>query len=105
MEKRRPRGIAALWQAYEDWRFRRDFTAIISSFNRLSDRQLGLLGLTRNTLFETVEDMILTAERERVIGREVAALLEGPVETSASIPLLGGTPAENAEVPQDLRAA
>ncbi|PRY22109.1 hypothetical protein CLV78_10733 [Aliiruegeria haliotis] len=68
--------LAALRQAYEDWRFGRDFAAIMAAFGRMSDHQLHMIGLSRDTLFETVEDMMLDAERERALGREVAALLE-----------------------------
>lgn len=73
-------GLAALRQAYDDWRLGRDIAAIMAAFDRLSDRQLDLIGVSRGSLYDTVEEMILSAERERMLGEEVLALLEAPVK-------------------------
>ena len=61
---------------YDSWRFRRDIAAIMASLDRLSDRRLEMIGLRRDELFEAVSEMIMRAEDERAIGREVIALLE-----------------------------
>ncbi|RYH07074.1 hypothetical protein [Tropicimonas sp. IMCC6043] len=76
-------GLSALRQAYDDWRLGRDIAAIMAAFDRLSNRQLELIGVSRGSLYDTVEDMILAAERERTFGEEVVALLEAPVEARA----------------------
>ncbi|WP_068110754.1 hypothetical protein [Tropicimonas marinistellae] len=73
-------GLTGLRQAYDDWRFGRDIAAIMAVFDRLSDRQLDLIGVSRDSLYNTVEEMILAAERERMLGLEVVALLEAPVD-------------------------
>lgn len=76
-------GLAGLRQAFDDWRFGRDIAAIMAAFDRLSDRQLDLIGVSRDSLYNTVEEMILAAERERMLGIEVVALLEAPADVPA----------------------
>lgn len=76
-------GLGGLRQAYDDWRFGRDIAVIMSAFDRLSDRQLQLIGVSRDGLYGFVEEMILAAERERLLGVEVIALLEAPVDLAA----------------------
>lgn len=69
---------AGLRQRYESWRFRRDVAAIMATLDRLSDRRLEMIGMRRGELFEAVSDLILRAEEEKAIGREVIRLLEAP---------------------------
>lgn len=69
---------ASLREKVDSWRFRRDLAAIMATFDRLSDRRLEMIGLQRDSLFESVSDMMIEAERQRAIGREVVELLENP---------------------------
>lgn len=66
----------SLRERYDSWRFRGDIAAIMASLDRLSDRRLEMIGMRRGELFEAVSDMMMRAEEERAIGREVIALLE-----------------------------
>lgn len=80
----RRHGVDTIRQAYDTWRIGRDIDAIEIALDRLSDRQLHLIGLCRDSLSETVEDMIVGAEQDRAIGREVMALLEAPTGQASS---------------------
>lgn len=95
-------GRAALRSTYDDWRFERDIAAVMAALDRLSNRQLHMIGLDRDSLFEAVEDMILDAAQQRALGREVLELLEasGTSAISASV-----DEAPSAEPARDVRAA
>ena len=93
----RKRGLAMFRQAYDDWRFERDIVAIMATLDRLSDRQLHLIGVARDSLFETVEDMVRSAERERLIGRDVIALLDAPTPSANDLPKTEAAQADLAE--------
>jgi hypothetical protein len=69
-------GLSALLTAYCERRFRHDIAAIMSGFDRLSDRHLQMIGLNREDLFDAVADMMRRVEEERAIGREVMAMLD-----------------------------
>ncbi|SLN12091.1 hypothetical protein ROJ8625_00312 [Roseivivax jejudonensis] len=77
---------AGLRARYDSWRFRRDIAAITATLDRLSDRRLEMIGMRRDELFEAVSDLMIRAEEERSIGREVMELLEKPLagETAPS---------------------
>jgi hypothetical protein len=68
----------SLRERYTSWRFRGDIAAITATLDRLSDRRLDMIGMRREDLFWAVSDMMMRAEEERQIGREVIALLEAP---------------------------
>lgn len=68
---------------YESWRFRRDLAAIMATLDRLSDRRLEMIGMHREDLFDAVSDLMLRAEEQRAIGREVVALLDAPQEAGS----------------------
>lgn len=65
-----------LGKTISNWRFRRDVAAIVAALDRLPSRRLHLIGLNKDGLFDSVCDMILSAEEERAIGREVSAMLD-----------------------------
>ena len=71
-------GRQSLRDRYNSWRFRGDIAAITATLDRLSDRRLDMIGMRREDLFGAVSDMMMRAEEERQIGREVVALLEAP---------------------------
>lgn len=73
-------GRLTLRERYEDWRFHRDTVAIMTAFYRLSDRRLAMIGMHRSTLFESVADLMLEADRQRELVQEVTALLEKPTD-------------------------
>lgn len=73
----------SLQEKYESWRFQRDVAAIMATLDRLSDRRLAMIGLHRDTLFETVSDMMVEAERQRQVGHEVLAMLENATDEHA----------------------
>ncbi len=50
-----------LGTAYRDWRFERDITAIARVLERLNDRQLAILGLSRAMLAVDVERLAIRA--------------------------------------------
>ena len=81
----------SLRERYDSWRFRGDIAAIMASLDRLSDRRLEMIGMRRGELFEAVSDMMMRAEEERAIGREVIELLEAP-RTSDTVAEPPGTP-------------
>ncbi|KUF08738.1 hypothetical protein [Pseudoponticoccus marisrubri] len=81
-----PGPVAGLRERVESWRFQRDVAAVTATLDRLSDRQLAMIGMRRGELFEAVSDMMLRAEEERRIGREVVALLERPRAAPAPAP-------------------
>ncbi|MFD0982665.1 hypothetical protein [Tropicimonas aquimaris] len=101
-EPSRPGRMAPLRQSYDDWRFERDFTAVMTALDRLSDRQLHLIGLTRGSLFDAVEEMILDTAQQRALGREVIELLEGSQRDAITAEEDGS---RKFEQPQGLRAA
>lgn len=78
------RGLRALRMAYSNWRVRNDAGAIATALNRLSNRQLHLIGLRREGIVGAVEDMILSVEEDRAIGREVIAIMDASVDSTFS---------------------
>lgn len=80
------RGLGALRTAYADWRFGNDLAAIVGVFDRLSNRRLNLIGLNRETLFDSVGDMMVHAEEERAIVREIIAIIDASTDTSLKCP-------------------
>lgn len=97
--------VRALRQAYDDWRFGRDIAAIMAAFDRLSNRQLDLVGFKRDRLYDAVEEMILDAERQRALGLEVTALLEAPANTEARDAFANSEPTQIEEPIRDMKAA
>ena len=53
--------LGRLGSAYRDWRFERDITAIARVLERLNDRQLAILGLSRAMLAVDVERLAIRA--------------------------------------------
>lgn len=78
------RGLDALRTAYSDWRFGNDVAAIVVALDRLSNRRLHMIGLRREELVHAVRDMMLSAEEDRAIGREVIAILDASAENAIS---------------------
>ena len=84
------RGLGSLRKAYDDWRFSNDLAAIVAAFDRLSNRRLHLIGLRREALLDSVADMMVHAEEERVIVREIIAIIDASTDNElnrADIPL------------------
>jgi hypothetical protein len=63
-----------------------DVSAIVGAFDRLSNRRLNLIGLNRETLFDSVGDMMVHAEEERAIVREIIAIIDASTDTSLKSP-------------------
>lgn len=78
------RGLNALRAAYSDWRFGNDVAAIVVALERLSNHRLHMIGLRREGLVYAVRDMMLSAEEDRAIGREVIAILDASAEGAVS---------------------
>lgn len=78
------RGLNALRAAYSDWRFSNDVAAIVVALERLSNHRLHMIGLRREGLVYAVRDMMLSAEEDRAIGREVIAILDASAEGAVS---------------------
>lgn len=78
------RGLGALRLAYANWRFGKDVASIVIALDRLPNHQLHMLGLHREGLIDAVGDMILSAEQDRAIGREVIAILDAAKDRTFS---------------------
>lgn len=80
--------LSGLRTRYELWQSGRDLAAIMATLDRLSDRRLAMIGMRRGELFDAVSDLMLRAEEQRALGREVVELLEAPeaAERTASEP-------------------
>lgn len=61
--------------AYDDWLEDRDIVCVIAALRRLSERQLGRIGMSHKTLALDVEDLVARAAREREIVRDVPELV------------------------------
>lgn len=61
---------------YDDWLDERDTVIIAAALSRLSDRQLGRIGLSRQTLVLGIEDLKRAAERNRQIGHDTLEIIE-----------------------------
>lgn len=68
-------------QAYEDWLDERDTIVIASVLSRLTDRQLGRIGLSRETLVLDIEDLKRISARNGTIAAEALELVSGAGET------------------------
>ena len=66
---------AAIRTAYAEWRTERDFDRIHDSLARLNDRQLAMLGLSREHVYSFAEDCVFKPERRPVLDRSG----DGPV--------------------------
>ncbi|MEH6648062.1 hypothetical protein [Sulfitobacter sp.] len=95
------RGLGTLQMAYADWRFGNDVAAIVVAFNRLSNRRLHMIGLRRETLFDSVGEMMVHAEEEREIGLEIVAI----IDISANKDLLCDDALLPAEFPKETETA
>jgi hypothetical protein len=93
-------GLSTLRMAYDDWRFGNDVAAIVAGFNRLSNRRLHMIGLRRETLFESVVEMIDQAEEERAISKAILAI----IDTSADKAFLSDDGLLPAEFPKEKEA-
>jgi hypothetical protein len=80
------RGLGSLRKAYADWRFGNDLAAIVAAFDRLSNRRLNMIGLHREALFDSVGDMMVQAEEERAIVREIIAIIDASTDTALTCP-------------------
>ncbi len=78
------RGFGTLRTAYANWRLCNDVAAIVVALNRLPNHRLHLIGLHRDGLVDAVGDMIVSAEENRAIGREVIAILDASAEGTFS---------------------
>lgn len=63
-------------RAYDAWLEERDTVEIIAALGRLSDRQLGRIGMSHRTLGLDVMDLMGRAERERAVVRDALELVE-----------------------------
>ena len=91
------RGLGTLRMAYADWRFGNDVAAIVVAFDRLSNRRLHMIGLRREAIFDSVGEMMVHAEEERAIGREIVAIIDASADkalTYHDIPLPEECPKE-----------
>jgi hypothetical protein len=70
------RELGPLQKAFSDWRFGNDVAAIVAALDRLPNHRLYKIGLHREGLVDAVCDMMLNAEKERAVGREVSAILD-----------------------------
>jgi uncharacterized protein YjiS (DUF1127 family) len=81
-----PRGrwydLRSAWIA---WRRERDVRAIERALGRLSDRQLALVGMNRDTIESDVNDMIDRTEAGRTLASDVLQLVD---RTPPRVPLL-----------------
>jgi hypothetical protein len=68
--------LGPLRKAFSDWRFGNDVAAIVAALDRLPNHRLYKIGLHREGLVDAVCDMMLNAEKERAVGREVSAILD-----------------------------
>lgn len=64
-------------KAYEDWLDERDTIVIASVLSRLTDRQLGRIGLSRETLVLDIEDLKRISARNSTIAAEALELVAG----------------------------
>ncbi len=78
------RGFGTLRTAYANWRLCNDVAAIVVALNRLPNHRLHLIGLHRDGLVDAVGDMIVSAEENRAIGREVIAILDASADSTFS---------------------
>jgi hypothetical protein len=78
------RDTGTLRKALSDWRFGNDVAAIVAVLDRLPNHRLHLIGLHREGLVDSVCDMMLRAEEDREIGREVVAILDTPADSGFS---------------------
>lgn len=62
--------------AYADWLEERDLIGIIAALERLSDRELARIGMSRRALGLDVSTLIERVRRENQIGNEVLSLVE-----------------------------
>ncbi|MFT5066783.1 MAG: hypothetical protein ACJAXK_001602 [Yoonia sp.] len=76
------RSPSTVRKAISDWRFSNDVAAIVVALDRLPDHRLRMIGLNRDGLFDAVFDMILSAEEDRAIGREVIAILDASADST-----------------------
>lgn len=70
-------------QAYEDWLDERDTIVIAAVLSRLTDRQLGRIGLSRETLVLDIEDLKRISARNCTIAAEALELVAGARDTAA----------------------
>jgi hypothetical protein len=80
------RVLGALRKAYDDWRSSNDHAAIVAAFNRLSNRRLHLIGLRREALLDSVGGMMIHAEEERAIVREIIAIIDASTDNAPNGP-------------------
>jgi hypothetical protein len=62
--------------AYAEWLEERDLIGIIAALERLSDRELARIGMSRRALGLDVAALIRRVRRENEIGNEVISLVE-----------------------------
>jgi len=79
-------GLRALRTAYADWRFGNDLVAIVAAFDRLSNRRLHMIGLRRDSLFDSIGDMMVHAEEERATVREIIAIIDASTDNALNGP-------------------
>jgi hypothetical protein len=89
------RELGPLRKAFSDWRFGNDVAAIVAALDRLPNHRLHKIGLHREGLVDAVCDMMLSAEKDRAIGREVIAILDASAARNRS----GGDTAPSGEYP------
>jgi uncharacterized protein YjiS (DUF1127 family) len=66
-------GLRGAWLV---WRRERDVRAIEQALGRLSDRQLALVGMSRDTIESDVSDLIDRTEAGRTIANDVLRLVD-----------------------------
>jgi uncharacterized protein YjiS (DUF1127 family) len=102
----------ALREAYADWRYERDLRAITHALDRLSDRQLRLIGMCRESLICEVETLADRAREGASVAREIKFLVDAPARlplpraaAAAQTPLPSPSAEAVAEAPRALEAA
>jgi uncharacterized protein YjiS (DUF1127 family) len=101
-----------LREAYAEWRYERDLRAITHALDRLSDRQLRLIGMRRESLICEVEALADRTREGASVAREVKFLLDAPARlplpraaAAAQTPLPSPRAEAAAEAPRALEAA
>lgn len=86
-------GLRGLRVAYSEWRSEKDIGAITAALNRLSTRRLQMIGLRRERLRDTVRDMMVGAEEDRAVVKELIAIIDASADNTLGrhnvTPLLG----------------
>ncbi|KAA9005763.1 hypothetical protein [Histidinibacterium aquaticum] len=91
--------IADVRARFEERQMTRDIGGIMGALDRLSDRQLQLIGSHRQELYDFVSDLMDRAAEQRRIGDEIIEILEASERRAQTV-----TPAVSDDTGADLPA-